>query len=383
MNKVILIGGNHHNGLGLVRSFGINHIYPYGIIIGEGSKNSFVRYSKFWKKTWALDDKDKIVDFLLNTFGNEKERPVIIPWSDTAAEVIDENINKLNSSFIVPSINGEQSSIVQLMDKSKQVDFANKFGIPMANSYVVELPCHNLPEGIHYPCIIKPVVSTEGLKTDIRVFNNQAELLDYFSRLTEIGYKRILVQDFINYDYEVGFIGSCSSNPAYLINKKVRIWPRVGGSNSFVQRDNNILVQDMCNTILNALISIGYSGMFDVELLCLQDKVYLNEINWRSSGNSFFSLGSEVFYAVIWYYSVIGYEVPNGMKRTNEDESFYAMNESTDLRHVIYGNLSVFQWNRDRKRCKCFALWYWNDLKPTIIQYCHLFYSMIRHRKNH
>lgn len=33
-NKVILIGGNHHNGLGLVRCFGINKIFPYGIIVG-------------------------------------------------------------------------------------------------------------------------------------------------------------------------------------------------------------------------------------------------------------------------------------------------------------------------------------------------------------
>lgn len=33
MNKVILIGGSHHNGLGLVRSFGVNGIRPYGIIV--------------------------------------------------------------------------------------------------------------------------------------------------------------------------------------------------------------------------------------------------------------------------------------------------------------------------------------------------------------
>lgn len=384
MNKVILIGGNHHNGLGLVRSFGVNHIYPYGIIIGEDSKRSFLRYSRYWKKIWTIEDKNKIIEFLLNEFRNEIEKPVIIPWSDTAAKIIDENLNRLKEFFIVPSIRGEQGSIAQLMVKSKQVELANEFGIPMANSCIVELPCCNPPEQINYPCIVKPVVSTEGLKADIRMFDNPMETAEYFSKLTDLGYTRILVQDYINYEYEVGFIGSCSSDPAFLINKKVRIWPKVGGSNSFVQKENDRGVQEMCHSILNVLKHIGYCGMFDVELFCLKDKVYLNEINWRSSGNSFFCLGSEVHYAVIWYYIMSGYDVPSNMKRTNDDSSFYAMNESTDLRHVVYGNLPFLKWNRDRKRCKCFALWYKGDLKPTIVQYCHLFISMIgRKRKDY
>ena len=31
MNKVILIGGNHHNILGTARCFGINGFHPYGL----------------------------------------------------------------------------------------------------------------------------------------------------------------------------------------------------------------------------------------------------------------------------------------------------------------------------------------------------------------
>lgn len=43
MNKVILIGGSLHNILGLVRSFGVKGIQPYGIIAGKDAKTSFVR----------------------------------------------------------------------------------------------------------------------------------------------------------------------------------------------------------------------------------------------------------------------------------------------------------------------------------------------------
>lgn len=37
-NKVILIGSNHHNGLGLVRSFGIHGIRPYGVLLNGSTR---------------------------------------------------------------------------------------------------------------------------------------------------------------------------------------------------------------------------------------------------------------------------------------------------------------------------------------------------------
>lgn len=47
---VIIIGGNHHNPLGVVRSFGVNGIRPYGIIVTGQNKSSFVTKSRYWKK---------------------------------------------------------------------------------------------------------------------------------------------------------------------------------------------------------------------------------------------------------------------------------------------------------------------------------------------
>ena len=33
MNKVIIIGGDHYNALGLARVFGVNGVKPYGLLI--------------------------------------------------------------------------------------------------------------------------------------------------------------------------------------------------------------------------------------------------------------------------------------------------------------------------------------------------------------
>lgn len=103
-NKVILIGGNHHNGLGLARSFGVNGIKPYGVIVGEGAEHGFVRKSKYWAKTWVIKSDDEIVEFLLSIFRDEKEKPVVIPYSDGAAEEIDLSLDRLKEYFYCPPL---------------------------------------------------------------------------------------------------------------------------------------------------------------------------------------------------------------------------------------------------------------------------------------
>lgn len=379
-NKVLLIGTNHHNILGLVRSFGVNCIYPYGLIVGDGATKSFVRKSKYWTKTWAIDSEDEMIDFMLKQFENEELRPVVIPCSDLLAEIIDLNYNRLKDKYILPSINNEQGKIAELMDKQRQVELAKKYDIPMAKSWVIDLKNETIPDDIVYPCIVKPVVSAEGKKSDIRKCIDEKELIDYLMFLCENKYERILIQEFINFDYEISFIGSISEKTAYLINKKIRIWPIVGGSNSFVNVNKDKYMESFCLNILDILKKIKYIGLFDVEILCSGNQIYLNEINWRNSGNSFFALGTNVFYATIWYYMVINKTLPNNLKLTNNDNDFFAMDESKDLRYVVIKRISLKEWIADVKRSKCFAIWYSRDLKPTIYRYCGLIREFIKRK---
>ena len=77
MNKVILIGGSHHNGLGLVRSFGVNGIRPYGIIVCPLGGDSYLTHSRYWEKTYCVASDEAAVDLLYKKFSGEKEKPVV------------------------------------------------------------------------------------------------------------------------------------------------------------------------------------------------------------------------------------------------------------------------------------------------------------------
>lgn len=378
-NKVILIGGNHHNGLGLARSFGVNGIKPYGVIVGEGAEHGFVRKSKYWVKTWVIKSDDEIVEFLLSTFQNEKEKPVVIPYSDGAAEEIDLNLDRLKEYFLLPSIGGQQGKIAELMDKQKQVEFAQTYGIPMAKSCVVDLSDIRLPEDMIYPCIVKPVVSAEGEKSDIRKCDTETQTVAYLQELRKKGYHRFLVQEYLNYDTEYLMVGSISEqNQCWVNSKKIRVWPVVGGSSSCLQVTSENNVQEFFDEVRNAFGQVGYDGIFDVDALRVGEKIYLNEINWRNSGTIYSVFGSKVYYPVNWYYWKTENQSPENFIRTCLDDTVYTMDESLDLRHVACGNITLKQWLRDKKKSKAFALWYTPDMRPAIAQYLHLLKELIK-----
>lgn len=378
-NKVILIGGNHHNGLGLARSFGVNGIKPYGIIVGEGAEHGFVRKSKYWAKTWVIKSDDEIVEFLLNAFQNEKEKPVVIPYSDGAAEEIDLNLDRLKEHFLLPSIGGQQGKIAELMDKQKQVEFAQTYGIPMAKSCVVDLNDIRLPEDMIYPCIVKPVVSAEGEKSDIRKCDTETQTVVYLQELRKKGYHRFLVQEYLNYDTEYLMAGSIHETRKCWINLyKIRVWPVVGGSSSYSRLEDKQAVDEFYGKVRSAFRKIGYDGLFDVEALEANGKIYLNEVNWRNSGAVYYALETNVYYPLIWYMEKLGETKLNNYNIECMNEGFYAMDEALDLRHVVCGNITLRQWLCDRKRTKAFALWYTPDMRPAIAQYLHLLKELIK-----
>lgn len=115
--------------------------------------------------------------------------------------------------------------------------------------------------------------------------------------------------------------------------------------------------------------------MIDIEVFSdKNNNFYVNEFNWRSSGRNFVGLYTEVYSAYQYYCSVVGEPVTG--KCVNEKFGF-SMNEATDLRHVVYGQLSFVEWLKCLSKTRSFALWYGKDLKPTFTQYLYLIKQMI------
>ena len=376
-NKVIIVTGDHHNGLNVARCLGTCGIYSYGIIITE-SPHAFIAYSKYWKKTWIVNSEDQALQLLDKKFGNEVDMPVIIPCTDGIAYLIDNNYNILKDKYIIPSIAKKQGKISFYMDKWEQIKLLEEYNLPVIKTLKLNITDDILNMEIPYPCIVKPIISAKGKKEDIRKCVTPRDLKDELSILDGKGYKEILVQEFIPFDNEFVFIGSVADHSSWILCKKKRIWPAIGGCSSYLQISDNEQIKCVTNKLLYMMENIGYKGLFDIDLFLCNGQVFINEINWRSSGVGYVAMGVGINYVLHWYQEMIKI-APNEEKNlTSENMTGQMMDDALDVRHVIYGELSFTAWIKDLLKAKSFSLWSRRDPIPAIIRYKYLFREMIR-----
>ena len=364
-NPVILVGGNHYNGLALVRAFARYQIEAYGIIIGEDAADGFLKDSGCWTRTWFIKEDEELIPCLKRIVPGFSKKPVVIAWSDGAAAEIDRHLDELKEICILPSIDMEQGRLFSAMDKESQIGFAGSCDLKTARSFAVELPAADLPSDIPFPCIGKPIVSCEGDKKDIRKLESEEELKEYLDFLSEKGYERILLQEYLNIETEYDIQGYCHEDKsAFLVTQKVRVWPRVGGPTSYSFTIDEPQLNRIAEKIVGRLQEIRYSGLFDVDVFYAGGQFYFNEINWRSSALGYIAARAGLYYPVLWYCSVTG-TVIEALQREQVVYGLYSMNEFKDIFHVFSGDLSLPEWTRQYRQCKGFAYKSAQDPKPA------------------
>lgn len=360
--KVILIGGDHYNGLALVRMFGEHGLHPYGIIVGRNSGQGFLRKSKYWNRIWCIESDEEILPILKENFNDEEDKPVIIPYSDGATSILDIHLQEFKGRFILSSINSEPGKIYELMDKGKQVEFAKACGLNIAKSFEIFLDSEYPINEIPFPCIGKPIVSCEGDKKDIKKIENRTEMVAYLDALKNKGYTRILIQEYVKIDKEYDVEGFVNNNEnIYFCNEKVRTWPNVGGPTAYAFSVDEQSLNHEIDKIVLKLKELGYSGLFDIEIFKVKGKFFFNEINWRNSAVCFAAKQSGVNYPLYWYYSITGqeYELVNA-----REYGIYAMNELLDFQHVKNRDVSPIKWISQLKRSKARAYYDKRDPEP-------------------
>ena len=374
MNKVIIVGGDHYNALGIVRCFGINGIKPYGILTtnSKKEKDNFCYSSKYWEQYWFALSDDEALEILKSYFSNEDVKPVLVPSSDGMALLIDLHLDELSEHFICPSINRKQGEIAKLMDKSHQVEWAKQLGIRTAKTWCVNLnvSLEHFYNEVFFPCIAKPVISSEGQKTDITKCENLDDLRKCMKEIQSKGYHRILVQEFLKKDYEAelfGCIGEHSDKIPYLFSKHVREWPPVGGSVSYHKFLKTPELISQAERLLRKIKEYGYVGNIDIELFVIKGELVLNEVNFRNSGDVYACFQHKVYYPYFSYLDMIGCDTSSLNVDYTTDKC--AMNETTDFRHVLFGDLSLKEWLRYKRMCGDYAYYFKGDMKPAWKKY--------------
>ena len=298
-NKIIVFGGDHHNTLGVIRSLGEAGIKP--ILILHGTIDSFVAQSKYISKIHYTENEEKGIELLINLYGQESLPPLIICCSDGASHYVDIYYNQLKEKFIFPNA-GEEGRITKLMNKETMRTLAEECNLPSPNTWIINKN-DTIPEDIIYPCIIKPLMSIEGCKSDIHTCQDYKSLAN---DIKSAHASRIQIQEFVDKEYEFQLIGcriKTNETDKIIIPGVSYIIRSSAVSNtgflrySPIQEFKDINIKDVEEFIKRT----QYVGLFSVEFIKSKTgKTYFMEINFRNDGNSYAVTGAGCNLPYIW-----------------------------------------------------------------------------------
>lgn len=356
MNDVIIIGGNHHNTLGVIRALGEKGFRPILIAV-TAEKRPFVSYCKYLKQVIQIADDGKIPSVLMGRCGSCEEKDVVICCSDASSSMIDENRCRLSENYILPGTE-EQGRVTFLMNKKEMACLAVETGMK------VPLTCYgdslNNEGGIPLPCIIKPLVSMKGQKNDIKICRTFHEAREW---VMYIGKEDVQIQEFLDKDFEYQLIG-CSTGKDVVIPGISRILRPCKGSNtSFLHYEP--LTTGFCDIerCREYVRRTGYRGLFSLEFLRdRQGNDYFLEMNFRNDGNAICVTEAGVNLPYIWYLTCMGQDYRGEMNKPIK--ASYVMPDCAELKLLLTGQISLREYMKDLRKTDRFMEYDRQDPKP-------------------
>lgn len=339
-SRVLIIGGDHHNTLAVVRCLGRRKVDILVVVHTQQRelKKIDLSCSRYTKgRIEIVSEREEEILNLLNLHKQDGCKQIIFPCSDFAAYIIDKNSEALSKYYILPGFKENPGYIVYLMDKMHQKMFANQYKIPMAKTWSVKTVDGNflIPEDMVYPCIVKPEMSVNGNKADITISQNRDELQCALKEFSKKQYTELVIQEFLKKQYEACAFGVLLDSSPYcsggIIKKINEFPPQGGGSLSFAQFTDDKILQMRVHEVLEILYKKGYRGAYDIEFFVCDNEIYLNEMNFRHSGNGYALIQNKVYAPFYWCIDAAGLPLSNNWKYIAESGK-YNMDEILHLR---------------------------------------------------
>lgn len=381
-NKVIVIGGEHYNALGVIRSLGEAGIKPYFVLLAK-DKICPTTYSKYIQKVYKItSEKDKdILDFLNNNFTNEDQKPIIIPTGDPIEKLLDINYDILSKKYILPNIDGKQGMVFKHMDKQVQHNLCKKYGIKTAKSFLINLDniersISKLPNKI----IIKPDISAEGKKSDIMIVEGKKEIKNGLLEFNKKGYKNVMVQEFIDYETEYAMMGMAFKDKVIIpgINDNIFIYPSSRGNTSYSEMFPLEDFELDVTQILKMIKDLNYTGMFEIEMFKVGNDIYFNEMNFRNSANLYSYMGNGINYIYLYLNLILKKDISK--LKSKVDKHYYFCVEPLHLKNVKEKVVTYQEWKNHVKKSTT-LIYNKKDKKPFFMRIVNSLYVRITHKK--
>lgn len=297
---VIVLSRNYSTGLGVIRSLGAEG-YKVNLIASVKKRGSSIiaSSSKYVQGSVEIltekiqgDSGSELIDVLLEYAKTYKDKIVLFPVDDFTASIVDSNRNILKECFLMPKITEKSElSLVEAMDKTLQSRMAKKAGLLTPLEWIISLSGDiNIPNDIVYPCFVKPLQSISGSKKEMTICNSETDLKNHLLNMKVFYDDRdVLVQEYLDIDKEYALSGVCNDQdiiiPGIIEKTKTACYEcGVAISGKMLSIDILGKLKDKIECMLR---EFHYIGMFDMDLILCNNKIYFSEVNLRSGGTNY------------------------------------------------------------------------------------------------
>lgn len=342
MKSIVVIGSDHVNTLGIIRSLGEAGEEPSAVILCENNK-CWTAKSKYIKNLTVCSHKEEMVNILLD-LKKDGEKSFLIPAGDPYSKLIDENFDLLSQYYIIPNINCTAGELSHFMNKKPMSEAAYEIGgfklpytlyfrVPESESFIDVAELNECEK--YYPLIIRNGESFTNADGDIYIVKNRDEFVSALEKKRGI---TVIIQQFIDKDEEVGIqgVGFGKDTEPVVAGVVHKIRTAVIGSigSTTYAKIAPLKNEAVIEATKKFIQGVGYDGIYDIELLRKGDDYYFVECNFRNGayGYAFTCAGANL--PMIW------------VSRDNTEphiKELTLMNETSDMKHILK-QVSPFKW---------------------------------------
>lgn len=301
--QVTIVGRNYGNLLVMARDvsragYDVNVLHAFKKkprmvnVFGRMTPEKYSSCVRNFQTVVVDNDDSNLIRTLIRGAEDKKSLQILIPVDDYAAALVDRNLNALRNYFLLPSINDEQDAIVTFMSKTAQKQAAEKYGLPVLPGAVIKPEEYELSllKTLVYPCFIKPDASMKGSKALMRSCRDVEELRQVLKECAIKGSQELIVEEYADIKAEYSLLGMCINGKSSVSGvfrtivggHKERKGVAAAGEIVLLESFQEII--DKCNTFIE---SIGYTGMFDIDLLETKaGHLYFVEMNFRAGASA-------------------------------------------------------------------------------------------------
>ncbi len=374
------------NGLGTIRSLGRQRIPVIGMDYKPDGPGFFSKYAKTYLCPNPYLDPKEMFEFLMNMEYKFNPKGVLFPTSDEFVLFISRYRQKLQDRFLfaLPS----ETTLEALLNKRWQYLKAGETGTPFPQTFHPETlsDIYQIKDKIEYPTIIKPCYTHQWKEMGFKVkgfkvkdgIELEEKLNRIFSKKIEVIVQSVIPGPVTNY-YEVCTYLDKKSNPLCIfVKRKLRQYPYDMGLGSLMEsmRDDNL-----ANTALKLFHKIKYHGIGEVEFKkdTRDGQFKMIEINSRITLQNLLADHCGINLPFIQYRDLIG--IPLQFKNNYLEHKKWLWAEidyEAFKQHKGNNELSWLNWLKSLAKCRSFAVFALDDIKPFLIDITNLLNRKLR-----